>query len=82
MPFQSSGFFSVASVTKCDRYVLCMKTRLLRAKKFFGTFEKYPFDIAACTSLVSAHHRHGVREADEGGWSRISPSWRSAVAPA
>ena len=23
---------------------------------------------------VSAHHRHGVRGADEGGWSKISPS--------
>ena len=31
---------------------------------------------------VSAHHRHGVRGADQGGWSGISPSWRSAVAPA
>jgi hypothetical protein len=33
-------------------------------------------------SAVSAHHRHGVRGADECGWSRFSPSWRSAVAPA
>ena len=39
-------------------------------------------DGPAISAWVSAHHRHGVRGADECGWSRFSPSWRSAVAPA
>ena len=38
--------------------------------------------LAERLGIVSAHHRHEVRGADQGGQGLISPSWRSAVAPA
>jgi hypothetical protein len=42
-----------------------------------GAFTAWEFERASDENLhpqVSAHHRHGVRGADEGGWSKISPS--------
>ena len=38
--------------------------------------------LAGFPTSVSAHHRHGVRGADGGGRSLVSPSVRSAAGPA
>ena len=45
-------------------------------ERMMGQMEKLvpQFANAIGHMEVSAHHRHGVRGADEGGWSKISPS--------
>jgi DNA polymerase family A len=53
-----------------------------KADYFWDAAQRLADILPGNNKKVSAHHRHGVRGADEGGRSGISPSWRSAVAPA
>ena len=55
-------------------------------KELFGqalTYLRNQFEhLLVYLDDVSAHHRHGVRGADEGDRSRFRPSVRSAAGPA
>ena len=49
-------------------------TRFHRQIEFLWQQPDYVAVGSSLHLIVSAHHRHGVRGADEGGWSKISPS--------
>ena len=73
------GAINEFKVSDRNPTLLVIPPDLYHGWKNIGTSEAFVINMPTVQYDVSAHHRHWVRGADEGGRSRFSPSWRSAV---